>query len=106
MFKPESSNNFLESYNNLKAEESISNKTTPIQPAQIQSIPIQTPKVGELPEPKPNIIYASSGSSQQQGAQMNQTPSNGPLADVPLIRSSNPDNFYTLYSYSCYNVVI
>jgi len=106
MFKPESSNNFLESYNNLKAEESISNKTTPIQPTQIQSIPIQTPKVGELPEPKPNVIYASSGSSQQQGAQMNQTPSNGPLTDVPLIRSSNPDNFYTLYSYSCYNVVI
>ena len=106
MFKPESPNNFLESYNNLKTEESIPDKTTPIQPAQIQGVPTQTPQVGELPEPKPNIIYASSGSSQQQGAQMNQTPSNGPLTDVPLIRSSNPDNFYTLYSYSCYNVVI
>jgi hypothetical protein len=106
MFKPENPNNFLENYSNLKAEEFILDKTTPIQPTQIQSIPTQTPKVGELPEPKPNVIYASSGSSQQQGAQMNQTPSNGPLTDVPLIRSSNPDNFYTLYSYSCYNVVI
>jgi hypothetical protein len=106
MFKPESPNNFLESYNNLKTEESIPDKTTPIQPTQIQGVPTQTPQVGELPEPKPNVIYASSGSSQQQGAQMNQTPSNGPLTDVPLIRSSNPDNFYTLYSYSCYNVVI
>lgn len=106
MFKPENPTNFLESYNNLKTEESIPNKTTPIQPVQIQGVPTQTPQVGELPEPKPNIIYASSGSSQQQGVQMNQTPSNGPLTDVPLIRSSNPDNFYTLYSYSCYNVVI
>jgi hypothetical protein len=106
MFKSESSSNFLESYNNLKSEESIPDKTSPIQPAQIQSIPTQTPKVGELPEPKPNVIYASSRSSQQQGAQMNQTPSNSPLTDVPIIRSSNPDNFYTLYSYSCYNVVI
>ena len=106
MFKPESPTNFLESYNNLKAEETIPEKTTPIQPVQIQGVPTQPPQVGELPEPKPNIIYASSGSSQQQGARMNQTPSNGPLTDVPLIRSSNPDNFYTLYSYSCYNVVI
>ena len=106
MFKPESPTNFLESYNNLKAEESIPDKTTQIKPAQIQGVPTPTPQVGELSEPKPNIIYASSGSSQQQGAQMNQTPSSGPLTDVPLIRSSNPDNFYTLYSYSYYNVVI
>ena len=106
MFKPESPNNFIESYNNLKEEEPIPDKTTPIQPAQIQGVPTQTPQVGELPEPKPNVIYASSGSSQQQGAQTNQISSGGPLTDVPLIRSSNPDNFYTLYSYSCYNVVI
>jgi len=105
-FKPGNTDNFLENYNNLKSEENIPPKTSPIQPAQIQSVPTQTPNVGELPEPKPNIIYASSGSSQQQGAQMNQTSTNGPLTDVPMIRSSNPDNFYTLYSYSCYNVVI
>jgi hypothetical protein len=106
IFKPENPTNFLENYDNLKSEESIPDKTTPIKPAQIQGVPTQILQVGELPEPKPNIIYASSGSSQQQGSQMNQTPSNGPLTDVPLIRSSNPDNFYTLYSYSCYNVVI
>ena len=86
MFKPESPNNFIESYNNLKEEEPIPDKTTPIQPAQIQGVPTQTPQVGELPEPKPNVIYASSGSSQQQGAQTNQISSGGPLTDVPLIR--------------------
>jgi hypothetical protein len=106
MFKPGNTDNFLENYNNLKVEDNIPQKTSPIQPTQIQSVPTTPPNVGELPEPKPNIIYASSGSSQQQGAQMNQTPSNGPLTDVPIIRSSNPDNFYTLYSHSCYNVVI
>jgi hypothetical protein len=106
IFKPGNTDNFLENYNNLKSEENIPPKTSQIQPAQIQSVPTQIPNVGELPDPKPNIIYASSGYSQQQGVQMNQTPSNGPLSDVPMIRSSNPDNFYTLYSYSCYNVVI
>jgi hypothetical protein len=106
IFKSGNTDNFLDNYNNLKAEENIFETTTPIQPAQIQTVPTASPNVGELPEPKPNIIYASSGSSQQQGTQMNQTPSNGPLTDVPMIRSSNPDNFHTLYSYSCYNVVI
>ena len=33
-------------------------------------------------------------------------PSSKPLTDVPLINSSNPDNFYTLYSQVNYNVVM
>ena len=106
LFKSSNANKFLESYDNLVSSESVSRKAVSVNPVQIQSIPGQVPKIGELPEPKPNVIYASSGSSQQQGAQMNQTVSNGTLTDVPLIRSSNPDNFYILYSYSCYNVVI
>ncbi len=106
LFKSSDTNKFLESYDNVTPSESVSEKAVSVNPAQIQSIPGQVPQIGELSEPKPNVIYASSGSSKQQGAQMNQTASNGPLTDVPLIRSSNPDNFYTLYSYSCYNVVI
>jgi hypothetical protein len=106
LFKSSDTNKFLESYDNVASSESVSGKAVSVNPAQIQSIPGQVPQIGELSEPKPNVIYASSGSSKQQGAQMNQTASNGPLTDVPLIRSSNPDNFYTLYSYSCYNVVI
>lgn len=103
MFQPANTDNFIQSYNNVASEEQVS---TPIQPNQIQGVPPQTPQVGELPEPKPNVIYASSGSSQQQTPQMNQGSPSGPLTDVPMIRSSNPDNFYTLYSYSCYNVVV
>ena len=106
LFKSSNANKFLESYDNLVSSESVSRKSVSVNPVQIRSIPGQVPKIGELPKPKPNVIYASSGSSQQQGAQMNQTVSNGTLTDVPLIRSSNPDNFYILYSYSCYNVVI
>jgi hypothetical protein len=34
------------------------------------------------------------------------SPSSKPLTDVPLINSSNPDNFYTLYSQVNYNVVM
>lgn len=103
MFQPANTDNFIQNYNNVASEEQAS---TSIQPNQIQGVPPQTPQVGELPEPKPNVIYASSGSSQQQTPQMNQGSPSGPLTDVPMIRSSNPDNFYTLYSYSCYNVVV
>jgi len=103
VFELSNTNNFIQNYNNVASEEQTS---TPIQPNQIQGVPPQTPQVGELPEPKPNVIYASSGSSQQQTPQMNQGSPSGPLTDVPMIRSSNPDNFYTLYSYSCYNVVV
>jgi hypothetical protein len=101
-----SPDNFLQNYEKMEKKENIFEKVQPIESNQIQTLPRSIPKVGELPEPKPNIIYASSSSSKKQGNQMNQTSTNGPLTDVPMIRSSNSDNFYTLYSYSCYNVVI
>lgn len=101
-----SPDNFLQNYEKMEEKENIFEKVKPIESNQIQTLPRSIPKVGELPEPKPNIIYASSSSSKKKGNQMNQTSTNGPLTDVPMIRSSNPDNFYTLYSYSCYNVVI
>jgi len=106
LFDPANSQNFIADYNNLVSSENAPQVDNLIQPSQIQSIPSPSPQISQLPEPKPNIIYSSPNSSQQQSPQMNQTAFNGPLTDVPLIRSSNPDNFYTLYSYSCYNVVI
>jgi hypothetical protein len=55
-----------------------------------------------LPEPAPNIIMTRT-SSQQQNAPIPTT--GGPANDVPAISSSNPENFYTLYSQVHYNVV-
>jgi hypothetical protein len=72
-------------------------------PAQIQPAQTQTPNVGPSPEPKPDIIYTTTGNQQQGVAQDQQS---GPITDVPLISSSNPDNFYTLYSQLNYNVVM
>lgn len=70
---------------------------------QIMSPPKQATNVGVLPEVKPNIIVATTSSNNQV------TPTSPtisePVTDVPLINSSNPDNFYVLYSKLQYNVV-
>ena len=57
--------------------------------------------VSALPEPKPTLTMIRTANNQQQTSP---TP-NGSLTDVPLISSSNPDNFYVLYSQLSYNVV-
>lgn len=82
-------------------------KTTSTKPVKLESIPQQSikqqPNIGALPEPAPDIVYL-------QNSQQNNTPvaSGGTqtLTDVPLIPSSNPDNFYALYAQVSYNVVI
>jgi hypothetical protein len=52
---------------------------------------------------QPQIIYKRVPSSAQgQGSPLK----SGSATDVPSIPSSNPDNFYTLYSQMNYNVVI
>ena len=73
---------------------------TPAQTTKMQTVPFN---IGPEPEPKPNVVYASSGSS---APQQQQPMSTGPASDVPFIPSSNPDNFYTLYSQINYNVVL
>jgi len=50
------------------------------------------------------IIYKKVASG--GGAQMQQSLKTGSATDVPLIASSNPNNFYTMYSQMVYNVVI
>jgi hypothetical protein len=73
-------------------------------PAQVQPLPKPTQNVGELTEPAPNVIMMPSGQSNNQQSSISQAPTNG--TDTPLISSSNPDNFYVLYSQLNYNVVI
>jgi hypothetical protein len=78
-------------------------------PVPIQTVPFtppatsQKPNLNALPEPKPDVIYASTGQQSQPSVVSGQTET---LTDVPLIPSSNPDNFYTLYAQVNYNVVM
>jgi hypothetical protein len=83
----------------------------PPQPGQVQApqltqaeiLPKPDTIVGSSPQPKPNVVYASTASPQKQP----QTPlKTGAASEVPFIASSNPDNFYLLYSQVQYNVVI
>jgi uncharacterized protein YcfJ len=78
-------------------------KTPNFQP-EIQSPPKNNQKIGSLPEPKPNVIMASS--VKQNPNKNRQMPKSNAGTDVPLISSSNSDNFYSLYSQTNYNVVM
>ena len=74
-------------------------------PAQTQSLQTSLLNIGPAPEPQPNVVMMSSlGGGQPQEPQM--TSSGGAASDVPAISSSNPSNFYTLYSQVNYNVVM
>jgi hypothetical protein len=76
----------------------------PLPSAQVQPLPKPTQNVGELSEPAPNVVMMPSGQSNNQQSSISQAPTNG--TDTPLISSSNPDNFYVLYSQLNYNVVM
>jgi hypothetical protein len=73
---------------------------TPAETSKISTLPIN---IGPEPEVKPNIVYASSGSSSPAPQQPLKS---GPASDVPAISSSNPDNFYALYSQINYNIIL
>ena len=79
-------------------------QAVPLPSAQVQPLPKPTQNVGELNEPEPNVIMMPSGQSNNQQSSISPAPTNG--TDTPLISSSNPDNFYVLYSQLNYNVVI
>jgi hypothetical protein len=79
-------------------------KADEITPASIATIPPKPQKVGQLPEPKPKLTMIKTSNGQTQAE--SPTVSNEAIADVPLINSSNPDNFYLLYSQLNYNVII
>ena len=79
-------------------------QAVPLPSAQVQPLPKPTQNVGELSEPAPNVIMMPSGQTNNQQSSISQAPTNG--TDTPLISSSNPDNFYVLYSQLNYNVVM
>ena len=98
----------LDSYSKVFDEKNYSDKFILEKTDQISSIPKSDFKIGELPEPKPNIVYASTNSSSNSSTNSSSGPigSSGVLADVPIIPPNNPDNFQILLAHSIYNVVI
>ena len=75
-------------------------------PAGVSPSPTRTPTQsapGPAPTPPPNVVYKKVSSP---GGGGNQPLKTGSATDIPNISSSNPDNFYTLYSQVNYNVVI
>lgn len=96
--------NTLKMFSDL-GNQSTNNPPTPStasSPAQVQTPQRQNLNIGTLPEPQPTVVVASTSSGNQSARN---TATSGALTDIPLIPSSNPDNFYTLYSQMCYNVV-
>ena len=77
-------------------------------PQQLETVPFQappsSPPPSSTPAAAPDIVYIGGNSSQQSAVVSGGDSS--PTTDVPLISSSNPSNFYTLYSQVNYNVVI
>ncbi len=72
--------------------------------AKVSSPPkADTSAIGPEPESKPQVILTDTGADQQQQSIPTAT---GNVTDLPPIASSNPDNFYVLYSQVHYNVVI
>lgn len=80
------------------------NKIPNLTPAQTQQLPKQAPPGPEPPAP-PNIVYTQNGTSKPKGPSGPEPTRGDPVSDVPNIPSSDPDNFYTLYSQVHYNVV-
>lgn len=87
------------------AAETTSQAQLQTTPAQTQSLQSSLPNIGPAPQAQPNVVMMSSmAGGQPQEPQM--TSSGGAASDVPAISSSNPSNFYTLYSQVNYNVVM
>jgi hypothetical protein len=68
-----------------------------------QSIQAKMQRVAPLPEPEPTILTAPVPQPQMQ---IPSSTGNSASTNVPAISSSNPENFYVLYSQMHYNVVI
>ena len=78
-------------------------KPAEITAAETKSVPKEMPNVGPAAKPKPNVVIAAAPS---QNRQSGPAKSSAPATQVPNIPSSNPDNFYALYSQLNYNVVM
>jgi hypothetical protein len=72
--------------------------------AQITPPPKDVNKAGALPEVQPNVIVATGTNT--SGSKQTPPSTPPPNPNVPMISSSNPDNFYVLYSQLNYNIVM
>lgn len=88
------------------ASQTVSTAIPSIQAIPSSSRNVANQMIGPLPEPKPTVLMARTSSGQQVAAGSQSPPVMGPANNVPPISSSNPENFYTLYSQIHYNVVV
>lgn len=82
-------------------EEEVDKSKMQATPEMIKNKPVPVPNIKPLEEPSPNVIVTS---PQMPSSSPSQSTPAG--TNVPLISSSNPDNFYVLYSQLNYNVVM
>ena len=68
-----------------------------------QSRATDTSSIGPEPEGKTQVVITDATTNQQPQVVPTAT---GSAAELPYVSSSNPDNFYVLYSQVHYNVVI
>lgn len=73
-----------------------------ITPVQTQSANTKMESLGPEPKPQTTVVAQVPSSPPRQAPQMG----SGASTDVPKIKSSNPENFYALYSQFNYNVVM
>lgn len=71
-----------------------------------QDMTEMTQKVGPLPEPPPTVVPIPPAPAPAAASAAPSGSSSNPANSVPVFASSDPDNFYTLYSQIHYNVVI
>ena len=91
-------------WNEMKLTEKSPVVPAEVTAARMQPLSKSSQNVGELAEPKTSVIMAPAAQNQPQKSSSPSLPTNG--TNVPLISSSNPDNFYVLYSQLNYNVVV
>lgn len=88
----------------LKNQKDEEKNNLQVESAKSQSTPEKVQTLSSLSEPKPNIIMMPS--SQQPSVIPGSPSGGGQTNSVPAIQSSNPENFYILYSQVHYNVVM
>ena len=89
----------------IEAEKNINAPPVVASAENMQAPPKEVNPLPELKEPPVQVVSMNSGGSQSP-MPVSIPGSDESITDIPLISSSNPENFYTLYSLHSYNVVV
>ena len=89
----------------IEAEKNINAPPVVASSENVQAPPKEVTPLPELKEPPVQVVSMNSGGSQSP-MPVSIPGSDESITDIPLISSSNPENFYTLYSLHSYNVVV